>query len=911
MNIHFYIRYYTKYGQALFLQFGDDLIPMNYLNDEFWHLNLEIDQKKQNIIHYQYGFQDFDQPVRLEWGQERILKINTLNTQTLQVIDTWNDANTINRVFLTQPFTDLFLKNTQGFPSPIPPKATHTFQVQSPHLLPGQSLCLIGQGPGLHNWDTTNPIHLHPQNPGWTIQLHLQEENFPLGYKYGIWDNTLNQFIRFEEGSNRNLYTPHEESHTLLNDGFTRFSAVPWRGAGVAIPVFSLKSVDSFGIGEFTDINKLADWAAQTGLKLIQLLPINDTTANMSWTDSYPYAAVSAFALHPIYLNVAKLAPTGFLTAYQDQQEVLNNKPTVDYEAVLHTKWEIIRLVYPSLKESWLKNQAYQSFIQQNKHWLLPYAAFSYLRQKNGTPDFNQWSSHQKYVEKEINDMVNPKGKLFDEIGIHLFVQWHLHCQLREAVDYTHQKGIAIKGDIPIGIFRYSCDAWVAPELYNMAWQAGAPPDDFAEKGQNWGFPTYNWDKMKATGFQWWKQRFDQMKNYFDAFRIDHILGFFRIWSIPLDAVEGILGHFVPAIPVTEQEFHEAGIGFNADRLCKPFITEATLQEYLGTHADYARQHFFEPAPENNRWSDSTHYQFKTEYNTQRKILNYLNLSKPTAPPTKRNKKTSQPTENPHGPDDSEINILRQGLLNLHANVILIPDTQKEGYHFRFGIDKTSSLQSLPGEVQHRIYQLYIDYYFRRQDEFWKNEAWEKLPELKKSTNMLVCGEDLGLVPACVPGVMLELGILSLEIQRMPKQPGQVFFNPLHAPYLAVVTPATHDMSTIRGWWEEHPALTQHFYNYELAKQGKAPATCEPWINEAIIEQHLNSPAMWAIFQIQDLLGMDAQLRRNNPHEERINIPANPTHYWQYRMHLTLESLNHETPFNHNLKSLIQHAGRC
>jgi 4-alpha-glucanotransferase len=186
----------------------------------------------------------------------------------------------------------------------------------------------------------------------------------------------------------------------------------------------------------------------------------------------------------------------------------------------------------------------------------------------------------------------------------------------------------------------------------------------------------------------------------------------------------------------------------------------------------------------------------------------------------------------------------------------------------------------------------------------------QKLPALKRVTNMLICGEDLGLVPACVPRVMKDLGLLSLEIQRMPKDLGRDFSHPKDAPYLSVVTPSTHDMSTIRGWWEEDRVVTQKFYNRELGRSGVAPAKCDPSLCEEVILQHLNSPAMWSIFQLQDLLGIDEQLRHANPADERINVPANPKNYWRYRMHLTLEELVTHTGFADRIHQLIEQGGR-
>jgi 4-alpha-glucanotransferase len=255
---------------------------------------------------------------------------------------------------------------------------------------------------------------------------------------------------------------------------------------------------------------------------------------------------------------------------------------------------------------------------------------------------------------------------------------------------------------------------------------------------------------------------------------------------------------------------------------------------------------------------------------------------------------------------------LRQGLYDLISNVILFeqPGSNGSEFHFRIGIESTTSFRHLEGYLQDKLKDLYVNYFYHRQEHFWMQEGLRKLPALKRSTNMLICGEDLGMVPHCVPEVMKQLGIASLEIQRMPKDIQAEFFHPAHAPYLSVVTPATHDMSTIRGWWEEDRIKTQRFYNYILGQWGDAPPTCEAWINKAIVIQHLQSPALWVTFQLQDLLGMNETLRRANPNEERINIPAIPKHYWRYRMHITLEQLLKEKEFNSELEEYIKDAGR-
>lgn len=903
MKLHFYLRYRTKHGQNLALEIlnensneknGSRVLPMNYLNEDFWYLTYETAAPE---LEYRYLLDDEQggpggTPTRkTEWSNR---KIELATADDWQVFDFWNPTGAYENAFLTQPFKNFLLKNEAADAAKTAKPAknfSHIFKVKAPLLKANEVPCLLGHGVVLRDWDSAAPLLL-TKNAGsddWETRLDFSKEEFPLAYKYGIWNTKKNKFVQFETGSNRSLFEPPTHSKTILNDGFLRVPNDTWRGVGVAIPVFSLRSERSFGVGEFSDLMLLADWARAVGLKLIQLLPINDTSATGTWTDSYPYAAISAFALHPIYLNLSEVAGkkhASILKPFLKKQPALNALEAVDYEAVLTEKWAAARLLFETMKHDWAANAAWQQHFAENKSWLLPYAVFCFLKEKNGTADFNSWASeHQKFDLKKAEKMATAGSKDADAIALHLFVQWHLHLQLKAATDYIHQKGLVVKGDIPIGIYRYSCDAWVAPELYNMDKQAGAPPDDFAEAGQNWGFPTYNWQRMQADGFAWWRQRFEQMSLYFDAFRIDHILGFFRIWSIPLDAVEGILGLFVPALPVEEFELREAGVPLA--RLTEPFISDSIVNQAFGENSLLVAETFLE------RKTDGL-WQFKPEFSSQKQV---------EATDFSKNKLLSKL-------DAATQAGIRKGLFGLLANVILLRNSTDGSLHFRFGIEKTSSFQNLGGWQQQFLKNLYNHYFFRRQDDFWQTEAMEKLPSLKRSTNMLICGEDLGMVPACVPDVMQELGILSLEIQRMPKQLGATFFNPKDAPYLSVVTPSTHDMSTVRGWWEEDRGLTQRFYNEVMGIPNDAPYYCEAWVNQAIVAQHLNSPAMWAIFQLQDLMGIDADLRRENPHDERINLPSNPKHYWRYRMHLSLEDLSLEERFCSLFSSLVRLSGR-
>ncbi len=901
MRLTFQIRFHTTFGQSLWLTgdheiFGNGqaelALPLHYLDSEVWSLTVLLPKSAvpDADITYSYLLRNPDRSTVQDWGQDRVLNPARLAAETVLIVDSWNHAGYYENAFYTEPFREVLLKSnwTEVAISP-PPSATHTFRVKAPLLSKGQTVCLLGDAPALRRWNTAEPVLLSraPADDYFTVQLDLGGEPFPITYKYGVYDLERKTFVRWEDRADRSLNdTVTAQKQTIVNDGFAVLPSTTWKAAGVAIPVFSLRSENGFGVGEFADLKLLADWCQRTGLKLIQVLPVNDTTATHSWTDSYPYAAISAFALHPLYLSLRPVAGARhrrLLDELEPERRRLNSLPAVDYEAVLKAKLAFLRQVYPLEKDRTFRRSDYKRFFARNKHWLVPYAVFCYLRDKHGTADFNQWPAGSRFRADEVAALAAEGSEAYDAVAFSYFVQFHLHLQLEEASRYAHDRGVILKGDIPIGVYRYGADAWQAPDLFQLDVQAGAPPDAFAAKGQNWSFPTYRWPRMQETGFAWWKQRFGQMACYFDAFRIDHILGIFRIWSIPMHAVEGILGYFVPALPLHINEFSLRGIWFDRDRYVTPYITDAVLQELFGQERDFDRDAFLQA----DRFGN---YSPREEFATQRQVERHFS----TLEPSDRNAK------------------IKQGLFDLLSNVILleVEGSQGQQYHFRFSVETTSSFRNLDPRTRAQLQELYLDYFFRRQDEFWKRQALQKLPALQRSTRMLVCGEDLGLVPACVPEAMKLLGLLSLEVQRMPKNLGQEFSYPQTAPYLSVVTPSTHDMSTIRGWWKEDPNQTQRFYNHVLGQKGEAPQACEPWINRAVVQQHLASPAMWSIFQLQDLLGMDETLRRPNPDEERINVPANPRNYWHYRMHLGLGTLLRSSSFNEAGKSLVQQAGR-
>ena len=892
MKIDLLLKFGTKPGQILKIVNENKAttnlplgVPssMDYYDHHYWKTALIIDLKEQqkNDLKYHYQFYPSEGGFTEDWGNNRCLSLNDL-CEGLTIIDSWTEMGLIENVYYTAPFKKVFQKSHKvSAPNQIK-QGSVRFSVLAPLLEPESQVCLLGSHLALGNWKLSESLGMEFDGRKWVVDLNLNDLPSLFEYKYCV-RNKLTGQIKFEAGDNRKCIIPVFNSNAvLIQDNYVR-EEKRWKGAGVAIPVFSLRSKYGLGVGEFRDIQLMVDWAKQVGIKMIQLLPVNDTTSTHSRLDSYPYAAISAFALHPLYISLETVAGEQYkkdINNHLQKRKELNELEGVDYEAVMEIKWDALTILYELMKKKVFQDVEYKKFFSDNKHWLVPYAAYSFLRDKFGSADASSWGKYEVYNEQLINELTTPGAAQYDRIAIHFFIQFQLHLQLKDAHDYANQNGIILKGDIAIGVHRHGADTWTDPSLYHLDKQAGAPPDDFAVSGQNWGFPTYNWEKMKSDGFAWWKSRFEQMSNYFDAFRIDHILGFFRIWSIPDQAVEGIMGKFVPAIPITKKELEDNGIWLDESRLTSPYINRDVVYQFAPNNADEIFA--FLEVNANNQ------YHFKKEFSSQKKIEAYFN----------------------NLPETDHYNFLKQVLYHLHSNVILWKDKEQNKYHFRFNAAKTISFQHLDGGIQYRLQELYNDYFFNRQEQIWRAEAIDKLPALKKCTEMLICGEDLGMVPKSVPEIMSYLGFLSMEVQRMPKQSYLSFFDPTHAPYLSVVTPSTHDMSTLREWWLENRGLTQTFYNEQLWQHGAAPEEATTSIVRSIILQHLASPAMWTVFQLQDLFAMYNDLRVSSPYAERINIPGDSKHYWKFRMHKNLDEIINDETLNEDLHYCITSSGR-
>ncbi len=894
MKATFFLHYKAIWGQSVFLflyKNKDEYVSCEMFckTENEWSVSIDFEPNEEEI-HYQYAVKLQDNSFRIEFGQIRNFVLST-QTNTILIKDKFREKSEKNP-FESIAFKEIFFlrkkKTAKKGKKPTISQGNLILNLYNPEVEPEYLVAIMGNQDFLGNWDTSKKITLNDEKfPLWSVNFDVKEIKFPFEYKYVLVNSKTDDIVAWEGGENRILNQININTTTILTDENFHRTIPSWKTAGVAIPVFSLRSEESFGTGDFYDLKKLVDWAKITGQHFIQILPINDTILYHSNYDSYPYNAVSVYALHPIYLRLEELGDLDdkeTKSYFALKKKKLNKNPFSDYQNVLNEKWKYFLLIYNKNGKKLFATKEYQTFFEENKNWLIPYAVFSFLRDKNGTPNFSKWKEFQTYNAEEVEKLADKNSKSFDEIGLYYFLQFHLHKQLIEVRDYAHSKGIALKSDVPIGVSPRSVDAWVEPTLFNTSMQAGAPPDDFSVTGQNWGFPTYNWDKMAEDGYLWWKNRFQKFVEYFDAYRIDHILGFFRIWEIPQNDVWGLTGSFNPSLPFSISEIEVRGLRWNEERFLKPYLKEHVIRTVLGNYADDVMREYLV----SDGWQS---FRFKPEFDTQKKVEAHFALLG-------------------YNFTEKEL-IIRDGLYALHCEVLFLRDKrQPNKFNPRISIHSSHSFVALDEHSRRALDRIYIEYFYHRHNEFWKEQAFKKLPPIISATNMLVCGEDLGMVPESVPEVMEQLGLLSLEIQRMPKKTNTEFAMPSDAPYLSVCTTSTHDMNPIRAWWEENREITQRFYNNALHRHGEAPEKCTPEIAEEIIQQHLDSKAMLVILPWQDWMAIDDSLSHENPHAERINVPADPRNFWCYRMHFTLEKLLKEKKFNHKIKEMITSSGR-
>ena len=808
MRLLFNVEYHTNFGEFLVLNIlsGDDASKVSHhkmttLDDSHWFIELNKTFKAGTYIDYYYSVVRGDDEVRHEWLVEpHRLEFAAQKGIRYVVYDHWIDIPEDSYMY-SSAFTDCIMACQREFSPTSEFQQTVRLKVRAPQLRIGQQLGIAGAGDALGNWDINKalPMYEHEYHE-WVISLDVAQLPQTFEFKFVLLGLDVPVW---EQGGNRTVSLPLIRDNEVFVYELSQvyFPVFPWKGAGTVIPIFSLRSEGSFGVGDFGDLKKMIEWADKTHQRVIQVLPINDTNITHTWQDSYPYNSISIYALHPQYTDLRQLPEIKNeerKTHFEQLRQELNALPQIDYERVNNAKMEYLRELFAQEWATIKKRASYKDFFEQNKEWLVPYAAFCYYRDQYGTADFSQWPKEATVAAIKATNK---------EVQFWYFVQYNLDQQMHAAHEFARDHHVILKGDIPIGISRDGVEAWVEPKYFNLNGQAGAPPDPFSADGQNWGFPTYNWDEMLKDGCSWWVRRFRKMAQFFDAYRIDHVLGFFRIWEIPVPEKSGLKGQFAPALGLSREEIEGYGI-----------------------------------------------------YN--------------------------------------------------HMELFLVDHKRADRWHPRIAVQFNEDYEKLNDEEKYNFNRLYNDYFYRRNNQFWYQEAMKKLPRLTQATRMLCCAEDLGMVPDCVPWVMNELRILSLEIQSMPKDDKVRFGHLSQYPYRSVCTISTHDMPTLRQWWDEDWDRTQDYYNSMLHRGGGAPHPLPGWLAKDIVSRHLTSPSMLCLLSLQDWLSIDEKLRLPDANAERINIPANPRHYWRYRMHLTIEQLMQSDEFNENIKTLIIQSGR-
>ena len=812
MKLQFNLEYQTTFGEELVLNIlsekKQEQHKMSTLDGLHWNCELSKTMKASVCIDYYYSVYRGDQETRHEWLTEpHRLEFAAIRGIRYTIYDHWIDIPEDSYMY-SSAITECVAARKRTMSEQEEYGKTVRLKVRAPQLRGNERLALIGGGEALGNWEAKRALAMteHESNE-WVISLNADKLPQTFEFKFVALDEVVDVTPLWENGINRTITLPEIELGEVVVYELTQayFPVYPWKAAGTVIPIFSLRSEGSFGVGDFGDLKMMVDWCAKTKQRILQVLPITDTNMTHTWQDSYPYNSISIYALHPQYTDFRQLPALkdeAKRKAFETLRQELNALPQIDYERMFTAKLDYLREIFAQEWAAVQRRESFKKFFEQNKDWLVPYAAFCYFRDLYGTATFSEWPKDATLQSTQKSTF---KGK--KELQFWYYVQYNLDAQMREAHAYARAHRVILKGDIPIGISRDGVEAWVEPKYFNLNGQAGAPPDAFSADGQNWGFPTYNWDEMLKDGCSWWVRRFRKMAEFFDAYRIDHVLGFFRIWEIPVPYKSGLMGQFSPALGLSREEIEAYGVAFN------------------------------------------------------------------------------------------------EGLF-------LVDHKRSDRWHPRIAVQYQEAYEQLSEEQKYCFNQLYNDYFYRRNNQFWYTEAMKKLPKLVQATRMLVCAEDLGMVPDCVPWVMNELRILSLEIQSMPKDPTTRFGKLSHNPYRSVDTISTHDMATLRQWWDEDEERSQTYYNTTLRRGGAAPRPLPGWLAKDIVSRHLTSPSMLCLISFQDWLSIDEKLRLPDENAERINIPANPRHYWRYRMHLTIEQLLKADELNNEISTLIVQSGR-
>ena len=638
--------------------------------------------------------------------------------------------------------------------------------------------------------------------------------------------------------------------------GFSRYES------GVILPVSALRSKKSFGIGEFADLPLLGEWCAATGLRFIQILPVNDTG-----TESSPYSALSAFALHPVYLrleNLPEFDPSMKATLEKERSR-LQGFSRIPFPQVVHLKEQFLFKIFSSQEKELCSSSELLSWVESNP-WVLSYVAFRLEKHRHQGKAWTEWGI--PYAgDHAILEKIHRGDR---ELIFYSWVQKRLEDQFVQAAKELDRIGVCLKGDLPILMGDDSADVWAYPHLFHRNLRAGAPPDMFSQTGQNWGFPVYNWETLEAEGYRWLKERLQRADLFYHAFRIDHVLGFFRIWALPEKETSGVLGFYFPSSFFSKEDLMREGMDPGRIRwLSEPHIRGEEVRSFQGKIPSALLDALFQ------RIGSEDLYLFKQEIG-ERFIEQHLS-----------------PGEG------------RDELLSLYRNRFFVETPY--GYAPSWYRDSARALGVLRPEERERLQSLVARYY-RSSEIVWERVGEKLLQVLKETTGMLPCAEDLGVVPDCVPRVLGRLGILGLRIPRWSrryKETGQPFIPPVEYPRLTVCASSVHDTSTLRQWWEEEE--DRDAFWKALGYSGSAPPSYTISTAEKVLKGIFETSSILAMVQLQDLFALSRTYRVKDPSEERINIPGTVSdRNWTYRLPFLLEEFTTDTAFAEKVRGLLK-----
>jgi 4-alpha-glucanotransferase len=633
-----------------------------------------------------------------------------------------------------------------------------------------------------------------------------------------------------------------------------RYGEISSYQTGVVVPLFSLRSKESVGIGEFLDLVPFGQWANKCGMDLIQLLPVNDTGE-----ESSPYSARSAFALNPVYIRLQEIKGANEILGNEpkEQNEKFMSHSRIPYIEVVRYKRHALRMIFDKTKSDIAANESFAKWIDKND-WVQPYSIFCARKAENNEAHWKEWQKKDNISEDDI---------LFQK-----WMQWIAENQFLKAINELNKLGVRLKGDIPILINEDSADVWHYPQFFSLENRAGAPPDMFCYNGQNWAFPTYKWDNLEKENFAWWHHRVSHAAKFYHAYRIDHVLGFFRIWVVPEAEYTGVLGNFSPSVPIHINEFLQAGIPKETVRyLTTPSFGEEQLKIWFGFEFEKAKPKYFEYS--------SGSYILKKEYCSERNIM-ALN----------------------------EEQCIKESLLNAYWDRVFTPSSTEEILHPYWYWYNAPVLFTLP-EHEVNIIKGIIRNNEAKQEDLWSKNGHKLLSMLSEEADMLVCAEDLGAVPNCVPGVLQNLGILALRVERWTRdwqKNGQPYIPISEYPRLSVCTTSNHDSSTLLGLWNESD-FDRDLYWQHIGQSGKVPDVLSAEHVNLIVKNIFNSNSLIAILPLQDFMALSQKFIPKNPEDDRVNVPGivDPKN-WTWRMPCHLEELLDDSKLSNLIAELTK-----